>query len=313
MFSCTISASKYISCLTSRRPALSATVRHCQQSPRNRRELFPAFRAVPYARGQGSRSAPAKSSDHARLPAPVVSLEAASVTMTALVSRPIFLLAAAIGFSVIAFDVTNPASLHFLPQNIDQPAHAWVKANLPVPIKNLVAEKLVSDLFITGGIAGWVLAGAAGISKSRWTGAKRLAIALFMYVFGGGSIQHGDPFIVNQLKTHFQRLRPSDILNTYAFPSGHTTAAVFIMGTLLCVLLPPLTINSDNTRSSKLQTVVTSAALPVWALAAVTTATGRVLGDAHWISDTMAGACLGAGLVSVTTILCSKLAADVKQ
>lgn len=84
-------------------------------------------------------------------------------------------------------------------------------------------------------------------------------------------------------------------------------------GTLLCVLLPPLTINSDNTRSSKLQTVVTSAALPVWALAAVTTATGRVLGDAHWISDTMAGACLGAGLVSVTTILCSKLAADVKQ
>ena len=40
----------------------------------------------------------------------------------------------------------------------------------------------------------------------------------------------GDPFVVDQLKTHFQRLRPSDILNTYAFPSGHTTAAVFIMG-----------------------------------------------------------------------------------
>ncbi len=40
----------------------------------------------------------------------------------------------------------------------------------------------------------------------------------------------GDPFIVNQLKTHFQRLRPSDILNTYSFPSGHTTAAVFITG-----------------------------------------------------------------------------------
>ncbi|KAA6428863.1 MAG: hypothetical protein FRX49_00973 [Trebouxia sp. A1-2] len=204
--------------------------------------------------------------------------------MTALVSRPGFVLAAAVGFCVIAFDVNNPASLHFLPHNIDQPAHAWVKANLPTPIKNLVAEKLVSDLFITGGIAGWVLAGAAG-----------------------------DPFVVNQLKTHFQRLRPSDILNTYAFPSGHTTAAVFIMGTLLCVLLPPLTINNDSTKNSRLQTVVTSAALPLWVVATVTTATGRVLGDAHWVSDTMAGACLGAGLVSVTTILCSKLAADVKQ
>ena len=84
-------------------------------------------------------------------------------------------------------------------------------------------------------------------------------------------------------------------------------------GTLLCVLLPPLTVNSDQTRNSKVQTAVTSAALPLWVIAAVTTATGRVLGDAHWVSDTMAGACLGASLVSVTTILCSKLAADVKQ
>ena len=86
-----------------------------------------------------------------------------------------------------------------------------------------------------------------------------------------------------------------------------------IAGTLLCVLLPPLTVNSDNRRSSKLQIVATSAALPLWVIAAVTTATGRVLGDAHWVSDTMAGACLGAGLVSVTTILCSKFAADAKQ
>lgn len=45
----------------------------------------------------------------------------------------------------------------------------------------------------------------------------------------------GDPFVVDQLKTQFQRLRPSNIHNTYAFPSGHTTADVFIMGsTLAC-------------------------------------------------------------------------------
>ncbi len=90
---------------------------------------------------------------------------------------------------------------------------------------------------------------------------------------------------------------------------------VFLLnaGTLLCVLLPPLTVNNDSSKNSRLQTVVSSAALPLWVVAAVTTATGRVLGDAHWVSDTMAGACLGAGLVSITTILCSKLAADVKQ
>lgn len=125
-------------------------------------------------------------------PIPIVALEAASDNMTSLVSRPAFLLAAAVGFSVIAFDVNNSASPHFLPQYIDQPAHAWVKANLPVPIKNLVAEKLISDLFITGGIAGWVIAGVAGMGKSGWVGVRRLAIALFMYSYGGGSIRHGE-------------------------------------------------------------------------------------------------------------------------
>ncbi len=266
-------SSKLTGCWRVQTVSLGAT-RHLH----HKRQPFSSSPFLSCSAGQGN-STPTKSSGSASLPAPVTNLEAASVTMKGLVSRPGFVLAAAVGFCVIAFDVNNPASLHFLPHNIDQPAHAWVKANLPTPIKNLVAEKLVSDLFITGGIAGWVLAGAAGISKSGWNGVKRLAIALLLYVFGGGSIQHGkqykhacihkqpytpllsvhdkltgissrtiqghitllsmmtshtvisgDPFVVNQLKTHFQRLRPSDILNTYSFPSGHTTAAVFIMG-----------------------------------------------------------------------------------
>ena len=125
------------------------------------------------------------------MPAPLITLETASNNMTSLVSRPAFLLAAAVGLSVIVFDVNNSASPHFLPHYIDQPVHAWVKANLPAPIKKLVAEKLVSDLFITGGIGGWVVAGVAGIGKSGWVGVRRLAIVLFMYVYGGVLIPHG--------------------------------------------------------------------------------------------------------------------------
>ena len=34
------------------------------------------------------------------------------------------------------------------------------------------------------------------------------------------------------------RVRPSDINKSYAFPSGHSTSAVFILGTLLFVILP---------------------------------------------------------------------------
>lgn len=35
-----------------------------------------------------------------------------------------------------------------------------------------------------------------------------------------------------------RRARPSDLHHTYAFPSGHTTAATFIVGALLFVALP---------------------------------------------------------------------------
>lgn len=35
-----------------------------------------------------------------------------------------------------------------------------------------------------------------------------------------------------------RRTRPSELHHTYAFPSGHTTAATFIVGSLLFVALP---------------------------------------------------------------------------
>ena len=191
-------SSKHTGCLRVQTlVSLGATRRllhkHQPFSSIHKRQPFSSSPFLSCSAGQGS-STSRKSSGSAPLPAPVTNLEAASVTMIGLVSRPCFVLAAAVGFCVIAFDVNNPASLHFFPHSIDQPAHAWVKANLPTPIKNLVAEKLVSDLFITGGIAGWVLAGAAGISKSGWNGVKRLAIALLLYVFGGGSTQHGEQY-----------------------------------------------------------------------------------------------------------------------
>lgn len=40
----------------------------------------------------------------------------------------------------------------------------------------------------------------------------------------------------------------------------------------------------------------------LWAGSAVLTASGRVLADAHWFSDTLAGGCLGAAVVSATVL-----------
>lgn len=35
-----------------------------------------------------------------------------------------------------------------------------------------------------------------------------------------------------------RRVRPSELDHSYAFPSGHTTAAVFFLGALLYIILP---------------------------------------------------------------------------
>lgn len=43
-------------------------------------------------------------------------------------------------------------------------------------------------------------------------------------------------------------------------------------------------------------------AVPLWIAAGVTTASGRVLADAHWTSDTLAGAAVGSACVSALAI-----------
>jgi membrane-associated phospholipid phosphatase len=48
-------------------------------------------------------------------------------------------------------------------------------------------------------------------------------------------------------------------------------------------------------------------ALPLWVAAGATTATGRVLADAHWLSDTLAGAAVGAACVSALAITVKQL------
>jgi len=102
-----------------------------------------------------------------------------------------------------------------------------------------------------------------------------------------------------------------------SFPSGHTTACVFLAGALLWVLLPraltaagwgappapaPAAAAPREARqaASSLSAAGIWAAHPAvrlaaWGLMGGTTAAGRVLADAHWLSDTAAGACVGAG------------------
>ena len=44
--------------------------------------------------------------------------------------------------------------------------------------------------------------------------------------------------LLDILKAVFCRERPSDLLTNFSFPSGHTTSAAFMLGTLFFVLIP---------------------------------------------------------------------------
>jgi len=192
---------------------------------------------------------------------------------------------------------------------------------------------VVSDSCIAASIVGWCLLSVLCLLRAPQRTAAPLGLAWAFYFSTAGPCGSGDPPLVNWLKHSFARLRPSEYHHTFSFPSGHTSAAVFTAGALLTVLLPlalqllheanfPDNSSSSSSSSSgapaacgddeaaAVAPVGSQWALPgqwdrpvviygLWAVAGGTTALGRVLADAHWLSDTLAAGCLSVALVSV--------------
>jgi membrane-associated phospholipid phosphatase len=222
---------------------------------------------------------------------------------------------AAVGFTLLALDLRY---LHLL-QSLDLAVHTWVvnDSGLSAFQRQVIAGKLMSDAPIVLGWLVWAVAIASQPRSSKpypASSLRRTLICGAIYVVGGGTVNGGDPFLVVALKNVFQRIRPSPNHSTFAFPSGHTTAATYIMGAALCVLLP-----MALQRFSEAQADVQGAeaterkrierSLPAWwplawAACVGTTAAGRVLSDAHWLSDVAAGLCLGALLTATAVLLC---------
>jgi membrane-associated phospholipid phosphatase len=162
----------------------------------------------------------------------------------------------------------------------------------------------------------------------------------------------------------FQRTRPSDTLDSFSFPSGHTSSAAFTLGALFHILLPayevlvaapqqqqqqrsaegadaavisqagqPLTdtvaskdpliglaIPACLEQAEQATSADSVAAVPfqvpgwvravqgswgLWGVGCATTASGRVLADAHWLTDTAAAMCLGLCVIS-TLAACAR-------
>lgn len=218
--------------------------------------------------------APAPAAPPAPVPAPSSS--------TATLPTVALLLA---GFATVSFDVFAPNSIHAL-ADIDAALHQWVVTNTAA--NDSTTAKLMSNMPILIGIVGWVIATVLALVRDPLPGVRAVAISWTAYFLAAGTIPNGDPALVDALKNAFARVRPSAIHSTFSFPSGHTTSAFFVLGVLLAVLLPA----AAGPRAR----LAPGTLLALWAGAGGTVALGRVLIDAHWLSDTLAGACLGSAL-----------------
>lgn len=100
-------------------------------------------------------------------------------------------------------------------------------------------------------------------------------------------------------------------------------AVTYIVGILLFAMLPYVlelleTRRREPNKAAKLGVLnnegvqkvvrtVTDNSGKLWGFAVASTAGGRILGDVHWVTDTMAGACLGSAIVSGYLIISTNL------
>eukprot|EP00931_Biecheleriopsis_adriatica_P102169 TRINITY_DN77184_c0_g1_i1.p1 TRINITY_DN77184_c0_g1~~TRINITY_DN77184_c0_g1_i1.p1 ORF type:complete len:219 (-),score=49.20 TRINITY_DN77184_c0_g1_i1:31-687(-) len=103
--------------------------------------------------------------------------------------------------------------------------------------------------------------------------------------------------LASACKASFHRIRPSELLPDFSYPSAHTSRFVFCAVFVACVLLPRL-----------LKKPGTPEWLGTAALAWLIMGSTRVLADVHWLSDAAGGALLGLGMASATKLLLLGLA-----
>eukprot|EP00884_Botryococcus_braunii_P022079 jgi/Botrbrau1/8555/Bobra.0359s0019.1 len=221
-------------------------------------------------------------------------------------------------FGVIAWDVNARDSPHWLVQHVDAPVQAAVAQSLPS--QWWVTEGLLSDLSIVGSV---LIMGLVSfellLQGSKWKGLLGAWGLVLLMV--GGDFTCREMHVVYLLKSIFRRVRPSELHHTFSFPSGHTTHAVFLAGAALFLFVPLLLASYREAESAgnvdwaaegrgtgaPFWEALYRNALPLWAAAGLTTAVGRVLGNVHWVSDTLAGAFLAVGLVSAVSHLHKRL------
>mmetsp|Transcript_11330 Transcript_11330/g.21584 ORF Transcript_11330/g.21584 Transcript_11330/m.21584 type:complete len:358 (+) Transcript_11330:196-1269(+) len=216
------------------------------------------------------------------------------------------LVACAALFAVVSADLTFT---QLMANGPDAAIHQFITSHLS-PEQRLWWDQSGSNWAIYAAVAAGFVTLVAAVLADKPGNALRAVRAGVLgqaaYLTCAGSIPGSDPAVVMFLKETFHRARPSALHHSFAFPSGHTTAAAFTAGLLLWVLLP-LAFPSTNTETGKQAApaveFVASNRTAIFAALVALAACGRMLADVHWLSDTLAGASLGSAVAISTTMV----------
>lgn len=200
---------------------------------------------------------------------------------------------ATVAFALCSLDIVagNPVF-----GQLDLGAHEWVVNHLSV--EQRVTSDTVSDILAQADLTLNGLCILALLAREEY----ELAAVLPIGAFGVGRLG-------KLVKAIIQRVRPSDIRPDFSFPSSHTNQFVFSLVFITCVVFPTFAAAQPETkkRGAAASEQRGGAAPSRWLLAGISTwivmGSTRVLADAHWVSDTAAGALLGVAFAAAVESL----------
>lgn len=191
-------------------------------------------------------------------------------------------------FVVVAVDVTLGGPL----QSTDPKVTAWA-----VEVTDEGSRAFARDVLAAPGHTevALILLGM-GVGFCLWLGVSRNAwFMLFPAVAG--------MLLVPALKLAFHRARPSTIIETGAFPSGHVVKAVFVIGLVLALSWDAFVRRKRGFVGVEPRSWWPRLLVGLWLFGAVVTIIGRVFGLVHWWTDTLGAALLGLVMLTATLFL----------
>lgn len=203
-------------------------------------------------------------------------------------------LAGLLGFLVLSLDDVTRGPFY----RADFPIDAWMsRATAAAPGLHALGQALSQP-------GTWVVdsLAAAGSVVALWLlRQRRLAILTVGFAAGVGLLATGLKMAFHRpLPPEYAPLSPGD----FAFPSGHALGATAVLG--VAIMLAANGYVAAKGLEGKRRNRILSIALAVWLVLAATTGVGRILSQTHWTSDVLAAWLLGAAIVCLALLVCSR-------